>query len=38
MKIWEKKRRQSTVFLPGVFLRSLESYSLWDRKEEDTTE
>ena len=37
---WRRKRQPTPVFLPGKSLgqRSLVSYSLWGRKESDTTE
>ena len=37
---WRRKRQSTPVLLPGKFHRqqSLVSYSLWGRKESDTTE
>ena len=37
---WKRKWQPTPVFLPGRFhgQRSLEGYSLWDRKESDRTE
>ena len=37
---WRRKRQPAPVFLPGEShgQRSLAGYSLWDRKESDTTE
>ena len=37
---WRRKWQPTPVFLPGEFhgQRSLAGYSLWNRKESDTTE
>ena len=39
-KLWRRKRQPTPIFLPGEShgQRSLAGYSLWGRKESDTTE